>query len=200
MRLIPWWTLVSSGCAPVLLVGSWTIAELLQGPGYDPVTQTISVLGAYGAAGYWVITGSVITLGTCHLVTAYGLRAAAIAGRLALAGGGLCAMALALLPAPPSGGSLGHGWVVGIGFSLLAVWPILAARRAKTAPWTLRPVVSFTVTALIWLGAVWFLLELSIFHAPGIAERVLTFLQALWPLVVVTSCLGRRTADKDDPA
>jgi hypothetical protein len=92
MRLIPWWTLVSSGCAPVLLVGGWTIAELLQGPDYDPVTKTISVLGAYGAAGYWVITGSVIALGACHLATAYGLRVAATAGRLALAAGGLCAV------------------------------------------------------------------------------------------------------------
>ncbi|CAM5309883.1 HTH-type transcriptional activator RhaR [Streptomyces californicus] len=36
MRSAPWWALLSSGCAPVLLVGSWAIAQERQGPAYDP--------------------------------------------------------------------------------------------------------------------------------------------------------------------
>ena len=46
MRLVAWWALLSSGIAPVILVGGWTAAEVLEGPDYNPVTQTISVLAA----------------------------------------------------------------------------------------------------------------------------------------------------------
>ncbi|MEY7978662.1 DUF998 domain-containing protein, partial [Streptomyces pilosus] len=88
MPIVPRWVLLSSGCAPVLLIAGWVVAASLEGSAYDPVTQTISVLAAYGAAGFWVMTGALFALGVCHLLTAWGLRPAAAAGRLALAGGG----------------------------------------------------------------------------------------------------------------
>ncbi|WP_407555225.1 DUF998 domain-containing protein [Streptomyces sp. Pv4-95] len=189
MRLVPWWTLVSSGCAPVVLVGAWVIAALLQGPGYEPVTQTISILGADGASGRWVLNGALIALGICHLLTAWGLRAASFAGRLALAAGGVAAIVVAQTPAPIRGGSLGHGFAVAIGFTLLAVWPVLAADRGKAVPWALRPAASITVTGLMAVGAACFLIELQGNGAAGVAERALTTMQSLWPFVVVVSCL-----------
>lgn len=193
MRSAPWWALVSSGCAPVLLVGSWTIAQLRQGPEYDPAGQTLSVLASYGAASYWLMTGMLLALGTCYVVTAHALRPAAPAGRVALAGGGLCALALTLVPAPSSGGALEHGAVSTMGLVLLAVWPPLAAvRDRRPVPWGLRLDVSLAASALMGASALWFLAELQSEGAPGVAERVVTSLQALWPLLVVVSC--RRTA------
>ncbi|MFJ6350942.1 DUF998 domain-containing protein [Streptomyces sp. NPDC092046] len=189
MRRVPRWALISSGCAPVLLIGGWTIAGLLHGPGYDPVTQTISVLAAYGAPGAWVMTGGLFGLGVCHLVTAWGLRAAALAGRVALAAGGVTALVVALLPPPLSGGSLRHGSVAAAGFAFLALWPVLAADRAGPAPWGLRPVPAVGVTALMGLGAGWFLVDMQRHGAVGVAERLVTCLQSVWPLVVVVSCL-----------
>lgn len=196
MRLVPKWALVSSGCAPVLLAGGWTIAGLREGPAYDPATQTISVLAAYGASGSWVMTGALVALGACHLLTAWGLRAAALAGRVALGGGGVAALAVALIPAPSSGGSLRHGSVVAVGFALLAVWPVLAAHRGRAAPWGLRPVPSLVVTALMGVGAAWFLIEVHDRGVIGVAERVVTSVQSLWPFVVVASCL--RHPDDDE--
>lgn len=193
MRSAPWWALVSSGCAPVLLVGSWTIAQLRQGPEYDPAGQTLSVLASYGAASYWLMTGMLLVLGTCYVVTAHALRPAAPAGRVVLAGGGLCALALTLVPAPSSGGALEHGAVSTIGLVLLAVWPPLAAvRDRRPVPWGLRLDVSLVASALMGASALWFLAELQSAGAPGVAERVVTSLQALWPFLVVVSC--RRTA------
>ncbi|WP_461084729.1 DUF998 domain-containing protein [Streptomyces deserti] len=189
MRLVPRWALFSSGCAPVLLAGGWTIAGVLEGPAYDPATQTISVLAAEGASGFWVMTGALVALWVCHLLTAWGLRAAALAGRVALAGGGVSALVVALVPAPSSGGSLRHGSVAAVGFVLLAVWPILAADRSGTAPWGLRPAPSVVATALIGVGAAWFLIEIQGHGAIGVAERFVTFIQSLWPFVVVASCL-----------
>ncbi|MFE5946192.1 DUF998 domain-containing protein [Streptomyces sp. NPDC056480] len=189
MRSVPRWALFSSGCAPLLLVGGWSVAALLEGPAYDPVTQTISVLAAYGAEGSWVMTGAFLALGVCHLLTAWGLRPAAPAGRVALAGGGVAAFAVALVPAPSSGGSLKHGAVVVVGFTLLAVWPVLGAVRRGGAPWGLRPAPSVAVTALMALGAVWFLVEMNRQGSAGVAERLVTCIQSTWPLVVVASCL-----------
>ncbi|MBT1103612.1 MULTISPECIES: DUF998 domain-containing protein [Streptomyces] len=193
MRSAPWWALVSSGCAPVLLAGSWMIAQLRQGPAYDPARQTLSVLASYGAASYWLMTGMLLVLGTCYVVTAHALRPAAPAGRVALAGGGLCALALTLVPAPSSGGALEHGAVSTVGLVLLALWPPLAAvRDRKPVPWGLRLDVSLAASALMCASALWFLAELQSARAPGVAERVVTFVQALWPFLVVVSC--RRSA------
>ncbi|MGW4310263.1 DUF998 domain-containing protein [Streptomyces californicus] len=189
MRSAPWWALLSSGCAPVLLVGSWAIAQERQGPAYDPATDTLSVLASYGATSYWLMTGILLVLGTSYVVTAHALRRAAPAGRLALAGGGLSALALTLVPAPSSGGALEHGAVATVGLVLLAVWPPLAAVRAKgPAPWGLRLDVSLAASAVMFASALWFLAELQSARAPGTAERVVTFLQALWPFLVVLSC------------
>ncbi|RLV64496.1 integral membrane protein [Streptomyces sp. CBMAI 2042] len=173
----------------MLLVGSWTIAQLRQGPAYDPAKQTLSVLASYGAGSYWLMTGMLLVLGTCYVVTAHALREAAFAGRVALAGGGLCALALTLVPAPSSGGALEHGAVATAGLVLLAVWPPLAAVSGKgPVPWGLRPDVSLAASALMGATAFWFLAELQSVGAPGVAERVVTFLQALWPFLVVVSC------------
>ncbi|UGQ11557.1 DUF998 domain-containing protein [Yinghuangia sp. ASG 101] len=191
MQRAPWWTLLSSGSAPVLLISGWAIAGLLQGPGYDPVTQTISLLAAEGAPGRWVLTATLFALGACHLVTAWGLRAAAFAGRLALSAGGMSVIALALIPAPSRGGSLGHGFVAGVAFVLMAAWPTLAAHRGEPAPWALRPALSIGASALMVVGAAWFLAALRYQGAPGAAERVLTFVQSLWPFVVAASCRRR---------
>ncbi|MDQ0982727.1 DUF998 domain-containing protein [Streptomyces sp. V2I9] len=189
MRSAPWWALVSSGCAPALLVSAWAIAQARQGPSYDPATDTLSVLASYGAASYWLMTGTLLVLGTCYVVTACALRQAAPAGRLALAGGGLSALVLILVPVPSSGGAVEHGAVATVGVVLLAAWPPLAAVRSrKTAPWGLRLEVSLAASALMFASALWFLAELQSARAPGAAERVLTFLQALWPFLVVVSC------------
>ncbi|GGT07166.1 membrane protein [Streptomyces kurssanovii] len=189
MRRVPRWALISSGCAPLVLVGGWTVAALLQGPDYDPATQTISVLAAYGAEGFWAMTGALLALGICHVFTAWGLRPAALAGRVALGGGGLAAFAVVLIPAPSSGGSLRHGSVAAVGFALLAVWPVLAADRGGAVPWGLRPLPSLVVTVLMGVGAVWFLIEIQRHGVAGVAERLVTCVQSLWPFVVVASCL-----------
>ena len=198
MRLAPWWALLSAGFAPLVLVGGWTAAEILQGPGYDSVTKTISVLAAYGAPGYWVMTGTLVALGTCYLATAVGLRAAALPGRLALAGGGVASMMLTVFPAPIKGGDLGHGAVVTVGFGLMALWPILAAYRNEPGPWALKLPAAFVASGLICLCAGWFLVELQTDGAAGIAERTLTSTQSLWPLVVVVCCLSHPV--REEPA
>jgi hypothetical membrane protein len=203
MRLVAKWAIFSSALTPVVLVAGWTSAALLERPAYDPVTQTISVLAAGGRYGSWVLTGTLIAVGTCYLATAWGLHAATLAGRLSLGGGGVSAILLSVFPAPRTGGSLPHGSVVTVGFTLLALWPVLATdRRRVGAPWGLRLAPSIVVSALMWIGALWFLFEIQVHGAAGVAERVVTSAQSLWPVVVVASCLwhSRRENTRRDPA
>ncbi|MFI9822500.1 DUF998 domain-containing protein [Streptomyces sp. NPDC052013] len=192
MRRVPRWALLSSGCAPVVLTGGWVVAGRLEGSSYDPATQTISVLAADGAAGAWVMTAALVALGLCHLVTAWGLRPAALPGRVALGCGGVAALVVALFPAPSSGGSLQHGSVAAVGFVLLAVWPVLAFDPGGTAPWGLRRVPCFAATAVMGAGAVWFLIEIQGNGAIGAAERFVTFVQSVWPFMVVASCVRHK--------
>ncbi|GAA2934994.1 DUF998 domain-containing protein [Streptomyces violaceus] len=173
-----------------MLIMGWAVAASLQGPSYDPAAQTISVLAAPGGSSYWVMTAAFIALGICHLLTAWGLRPAAPAGRAALAAGGVAALAVALFPAPSSGGSLTHGSVAVGGFVVLAAWPVLAARRGEAVPWALRPLPALGATAVMALGAAWFLAELHQQGAPGAVERAVTTIQSVWPFAVVLSCFS----------
>ncbi|MET9394906.1 DUF998 domain-containing protein [Streptomyces sp. NPDC006624] len=198
MRSVPKWVLLTSGCAPVVLILGWLVAASLHGTAYDAAAQTISVLAAPGGSGYWVMTAAFVVLGLCHLLTAWGLRPAATAGRVSLAAGGVAALAVAVFPAPSSGGSLTHGGVAAVGFAVLAAWPLLAARTGPAVPWALRPLPALGATALMAAGAAWFMLELHFQGVPGVAERAVTTVQSVWPFVVALSCL-RATARERQP-
>ena len=91
----PWWGLVSSAAAPVLLIGGWTVAAQRQRGDFDPVVETISALAAHGADDRWLMTTALAGLGACHLTTALALRAAASPGRVLLAVGGVGTMLVA---------------------------------------------------------------------------------------------------------
>ncbi|MET9110553.1 DUF998 domain-containing protein [Streptomyces zhihengii] len=188
------WAVVSSSSAPALLAGGWVVAARLEGPGYDAGKETISVLAVYGAPGYWVMSVAFVGLGVCHLCTAWGLRSAAWPGRLALAGGGIAALLVAVVPTGASGGSSAHGVVVATGFLLLALWPVMAVRVSGNGPWALKPGPSVAATASMVAAAVWFVAESHRGGAAGTAERVVTTMQSLWPFLVVMSCRGRPSA------
>src|SRR6202142_3812845 len=88
VRSVPWWGLVSSAAAPVLLGGGWTLAAGLQPGSFAAVAGTISSLAAVGAADRWVMTLALAGVGACHVVTGLALRPAAAPVPLILVTGG----------------------------------------------------------------------------------------------------------------
>ena len=193
MPMIPWWALVSSSCAPVVLIAGWVIAASLQPAGYDAMVQSISALAAQGATDRWVMTGALYLLGVCHAVTALGLRAASMAGRIALACGGAASIMVGLSPEPGGGGTtVRHLVSTGVGFTAIAVWSTLATVPHNPPVWALRRTVGYAITALMAVGAAWFLLELHGHGVPGLAERILTAAQSTWPLVVAAACAAEQ--------
>jgi hypothetical membrane protein len=186
VKRIPWWALASSGAAPVLLIGGWTIAQARQPPGYSPVRDTISALAARGAADRWVMTSALAGLGACHVVTALGLRPARPGGRVVLAGGGVATVLVAAFPQPAHGNSVAHTIAATAAFIALSAWPVVASREpSRRAPLLARVPSVLASGALLGL-VVWFAAEL---HGGerGLAERAAAGAQALWPLAVVVT-------------
>jgi hypothetical membrane protein len=190
MRNVPWWGVLSSAAAPVLLIGGWTASAALQPGPFDQVTGTISALAGYGAADRWVMTLALLAVGACHVGTGLALRPAAAPGRLLLITGGAATALVAASPLPAGGGgSARHTIAAAAGFISLSCWPALSARREPSVPWPLQPAASAAAAAALLALLVWFGAELNVPGGPvGLAERVLAGAQALWPLAVVLGC------------
>ena len=207
VRVVPWWGVVSSTAAPVLLVGGWTVAARLQPRSFNAVTSTISALAADGAADRWVMTLVLLAVGVCDVVTGLALRPAATPGRLILIAGGMAGVLVAANPEPARGGSLAHAFWATIGFIALTVWPLGGLRRGSSVPSGLRPAVSVIAAGVLLGLLVWFAAELLMRGGQiGLAERVLTEAQAVWPLAVVLTCWRSASsarllpwARRDDP-
>jgi hypothetical membrane protein len=189
VRNVPWWGLVSSAAAPVLLVGGWTVATSMQPPAFDPVADTVSALAAAGAADRWVMTLTFLAVGVCDIATGLALRPAGVAGRLILVAGSVMGMLVAVFPQHAGGGSPLHAAWASVGFGALAVWPAGAWRRGPRVRWGLRPAVCAVAVVVLVLLLAWFAVEVVTGAGQaGLAERAVGLAQALWPLTVVLSC------------
>jgi hypothetical membrane protein len=189
VRGVPWWGVISSAAAPVLLIGGWTAAAGLQPRSYDPVADTISALAAQDAADRWVMTSALLGLGACHIATALALRPAAWPGRVVLAAGGASTVLVAANPEPAGSGSLPHTAWAAAAFIALAAWPAVSLRGGPAVPYGLRLAVCVSATVMMLGLLVWFYAELSTGGRHlGLAERVLAGAEALWPLAVILTC------------
>jgi hypothetical membrane protein len=196
VRGVPWWGVLSSGAAPVLLVCGWTVAAGLQPGSFDAVSTTISSLAAEGAPDRWVMTLVLLGVGACDVLTGLALRPAASAGRLILIAGGVAGMLVAASPEPAGGGgSLTHGFWATCGFIALTAWPVAGSRRDPSVPYGLHPTVSASAAAVMLILLAWFSAELIAgLGQAGLAERILAETQAIWPLaVVLTAATQSRT-------
>jgi hypothetical membrane protein len=189
VRDVPWWGVVSSVAAPVLLVSGWTAAASLQ-PHFNAVRDTVSSLAAPGATDRWVMTATFIVVGICYLVTGFALRPAAPAGRLILIAGAAGGMLVTVNPVHAGDPyPLPHIFWASVGLAGLTTWPAGAWRRGPAAPWALRPAAAAAAVAVLLALLVWFGAELIIGGGQvGLAERVMGAAEALWPLTVVFSC------------
>jgi hypothetical membrane protein len=192
MPPVPWWGLVSSIAAPVLLIGGWTVAAGVQPVPFDAVERTISELAARDTPHRWLMTTALVGVGLSHLVTAYALGSASPAGRLVHGLGGLATLLVAAFPLPAGGSSsVAHTAAAAVAFVSLAVWPAFAWRRPRvpkrrSAVALLGPRACAMATLTLLLALAWFFSEqISNGQRVGLAERVAAGTQAIWPLAVV---------------
>jgi hypothetical membrane protein len=192
VRDVPWWGVVSSIAAPVLLVAGWTAAASLQ-PHFDPVRDTVSSLAAPGATDPWLMTWTFIMVGVCYVVTGLALRPAGAVGRLILIAGAAGGMLVAINPVQAGVPyPVPHILWASVGFAGLTTWPAGAWRRGPAVPWALKPAAAAAAVAVLFALLFWFGAELVNAAAQvGLAERATGVAEALWPLAVVLSCVAR---------
>ncbi len=181
-----WWTPVSASLAPVVLIGSWTVAAARRSD-FDSVRDTISALAALAAPERWIVTAGLTVTGACHLFTAAGLSEARPRGRVLLALGGVATLAVAAFPLPAAHGtSTMHAISATTAFVALSVWPGVAAHsstRAGSDPFGRRIGYCATAVLVATLGA--FVIALAAARYVGLAERVTAATQVLWPMAAV---------------
>ena len=186
---VPWWGIVSSALAPVVLIGGWTVAADLQPHPFNAVQRSISALGAVGMPYRWVIMLTLLGVGVCHAATGLALRPAAEPGRILLVIGGISSMLIGLNPQGAHHGSLTHEAFSLIAVVVMTIWPLAAIRRDPSAPFGLRPAAAYAISGVTLVVLLWFTIELFNGQQLGLAERTVTADQSIWPLLVVLSVL-----------
>jgi hypothetical membrane protein len=188
---VAWWGVISSAGSPALLVAGSTAAAALQPRSYNPVADTLSSLAAVGAVDRSLMTYALAGIGACYVMTGLALRPAALPGRVILMAVGVATIGVAANP-EHNGGSLPHTLLAAVGFIAMAFWPAAGRVRGLGVPYGLRPAVAISATAVMLGLLLWFGAEANLAgHQVGLAERALAGTQALWPLVVVLTCLRR---------
>ncbi|ORW31600.1 hypothetical protein AWB91_15065 [Mycobacterium paraense] len=180
---------MSAASAPIVLLGSASIARSVRIESYDPISQTLSTLAADGR-GEWIMTAGLAISAGCQIVTAVGLRVLPLLPRIALALAGCCGLAVAALP-DRLGTATAHVAATGLAATLLAIWPLLMVPTIRPISWTRRVRRSVLVSAvlvgmLLWMGYdAWRGIQL------GLSERAAATAEMLWPLIVVVSARRR---------
>jgi hypothetical membrane protein len=198
---VPGWAVISAGLSPVLLVSAYLLAGALQPAAYSPMRQTVSVMAGLGGTDRWVMTGALLVVGGCDLVTAAGLGALRAPARILLVIAGAASIGIAVFPEPAAGSTPAHLACTALGASVIAIWPAFTASRDRPRPVLLTPVATAIVTAVFLILLAWLVSETQGGSDLGLAERLCSSVEICWPFVVALSlrCAGRRGAGPGGP-
>ena len=182
---VPGWAVGTALLTPVVLVGGWLIAGALQPASYSPMRETMSVLAGQSGTDRWVMTATLLLVGSCQIATGAGLTAVRMPARILLVLTGLSTLGIAATPEPATGPTPRHLAFAVSCVVTTAVWPVLVARRGPAPSWILGFYGCATVT-VIFAGLSFWLLVAARYGggALGMVERLTSAIQGLFPLVV----------------
>ena len=183
-RPVPGWTVVSAGLSSLLATGGWLVAGAVQPASYSPIRKTVSVMAGHAGTDRWIMTGALLLVGACQLVTASGLVGIGVPARILLAVAGLSSIGIALSPEPVRGSTPQHVAWTSLGAVVLAVWPAFVARRAPPRPLILSSYGRAVVTAVFMVLLGWLVIETQGGSDLGLAERLFLSIETCWPFIV----------------
>jgi hypothetical protein len=183
-RTVPAWAIVSAGLTPILLTGGWLVAGTLQPASYNPVRDTVSVMAGHAGTDRWVMTGALLLVGGCHLVTAAGLGAIRVPARILLILAGLSSIGIAACPEPVVGSTPQHLAWTSFGAVIITVWPAFVARSGTPQPLIVSRPGAAVVTVVFLALLCWLVIETQGGSYLGMAERLTSSVQTSWPFVV----------------
>jgi hypothetical protein len=169
------------------------VAAELQPAAYDPLHQTISALAADGATDRWVMTSALYAVGLGNVLTAAALVGLRGPSRALLAAGGLAGIGVAVFPQPHAGSSPMHIGCAAVSILILAIWPATVRASEPATVRASEPATSIllgkrflvTVTGALMALDIWLFAAGHGIGQLGVAERVATGAENMWPLAVV---------------
>jgi hypothetical protein len=180
-----------------LATGGWLVAEAVQPASYSPIGTTISVMAGHAGPDRWIMTGALLLVGGCQLVTVAGLAGLRVPARILLAVAGLSSIGIAVSPEPAHGSTPQHLAWTSLGAVALALSPAFAARRAPPPPLILTGYGCAIVTAVFVALLGWLVIETQGGSDLGLAERLFLSTETCWPFIVAIALRQSRTARGD---
>ena len=187
MRTIAWPALVSTLIPPVVVTGTWLIAQSTWEQ-YDWLEQPISDLAADDAPTQLWVSIAFLIGGTANIVTGIYARSFNMAARIAFVLNGIFTYGLTYFTTPSqTTSSEEHRLFAVSAFAISAVWPILATRFDKRYSILIRPMGTLLATFVLLAMTTGLLFVWVADDAQGIGlyQRVVGISQGLWPLIVV---------------
>jgi hypothetical membrane protein len=197
-RTVPAWAIVSAGLTPILLTGGWLVAGTLQPASYSPARDTVSVMAGHAGTDRWVMTGALLLVGGCHLVTAAGLGAIRVPARVLLILAGLSSIGIAISPEPVVGSTPQHLAWTSFGAVIITVWPAFTVSPGSPRPLIVSRRGAAVVTAVFLTLLCWLVIETQGGSDLGMAERLTSSVQTSWPFIVAL-VLWRQAARTSRP-
>jgi hypothetical protein len=183
------WVPICVSLIPILMTGSWLLADALQPNAYSPVRQSVSVLAGQAGHDRWIVTGALYLVGGAYLLAAAGLRIVPLRARLGLVLAGFAAIGIAAYPEPRHGSTPPHLAFTAFGAVVIAIWPLMLIAKAPARSALLQTRVSVPVAAVFIGLLIWTLIETRSGATLGLAERLSSSTQICWPAVVSWSLL-----------
>jgi len=187
MRTIAWPALVSTLIPPVVVTGTWLIAQSTWDQ-YDWMEQPISDLAADDAPTQLWVSIAFLIGGTANIVTAIYARSFNMPARIAFVLNGLFTFGLTYFTTPDQVSSSEEHRIFAVSaFAISAVWPVLATRFDKRYSILIRPPGTLLATAVMLTITAGLLFVWVQDDATGIGlyQRAVGIMQGLWPLIVV---------------
>ena len=187
MRTIAWPALVSTLIPPVVITGTWLIAQSTWDQ-YDWMEQPISDLAADDAPTQLWVSIAFLIGGTANIVTAVYARSFNMAARIAFVLNGLFTYGLTYFTTPDQVSSSEEHRIFAVSaFAISAIWPVLATRFDKRYSILIRPPGTLLATAVLLTITAGLLFVWVQDDATGIGlyQRAVGIMQGLWPLIVV---------------
>ena len=187
MRTIAWPALVSTLIPPIVITGTWLIAQSTWDQ-YDWLEQPISDLAADDAPTQLWVSIAFLIGGTANIVTAVYARSFNMAARIAFVLNGLFTYGLTYFTTPSqTTSSEEHRLFAVSAFAISSIWPVLATRFDKRYSILIRPLGTILATLVLLVMTTGLLIVWVNDDAQGIGlyQRIVGVSQGLWPLIVV---------------